>query len=60
MVDVIGKSYATDYVMRCLSYGRREPAMKHSIHIGTLLNESGGQRERMSKLSWRMHCVHLI
>ena len=59
-VDVIGKSYAADYVMRCLSYGRREPAMTHSIPIGTLLNESGGQMERMSKLSWRMQSIHLI
>ena len=46
--------------MKCLSYGRREPAMTHSIPIGTLLNESGGQMERMSKLSWRMQSVHLI
>ena len=38
-VDVIGKSYAADYVMRWLSYRRREPAMRHSIPIGTLLNE---------------------
>lgn len=59
-VDVIGKSCAADYAMRCLSYGRREPAMKHSIPIGTLLNESEGQMERMGKLSWRMQSVHLI